>query len=69
MLKEVKGRQGILALLGVDEQDWLDWTGLGLDEPGILSWRSGRVIWLVTESLSLIDEGGAYDLKCMFIST
>lgn len=28
MLKEVKGRQGILALLGVDEQDWLDWTGL-----------------------------------------
>lgn len=37
MLKEVKGRQGILALLGVDEQDWLDWTGLGLDEPGILS--------------------------------
>lgn len=29
MLKEGKGRQGILALLGVDVQDWLDWTGLG----------------------------------------
>jgi hypothetical protein len=37
MLKEEKGRQGILALLGVDDQDWLDCTELGLDEPGILS--------------------------------